>query len=468
MAISTTNCYLEGIFAPIHDEIAVESCEVIGEIPRDLTGMFVRNGSNPRFTPKGRYHWFDGDGMLHGVHFDDGVASYRNRYVRTEGLAAEEGAGEALWTGIMERPDFTNERGPFKNTANTDLVYHAGRMLALWWLGGDAYEIRLPGLDTVDRADNGGATLASHPKLEPATGELIFFDYSLVPPYLTYGVLDAGGALAHHVPIDLPGPRLLHDIAITAQYTLLLDFPLLWDPELLAQGKTKVCFRNEMPARIGVLPRFGASDDVRWFEASPCYMYHTVNAWEEGDEIVLLGCRIENPMPDDLENARNLPRLDILEMEPYFYEWRLNLATGAVRERQLDDALTEFPRMDNRILGRPSRFSYHPRVAHGPALRFDAVIKYDHDTATSTTHEYGAGRFGGETTFAPRAGSIIEDDGYVLTFVTDERDGASELVVLDAQRVADGPVARVLFPQRVPIGYHTWWVPARDLAHQRT
>jgi len=467
MAISTTNLYLEGAFAPIQDEISVDRCEVIGDLPGDLVGMFVRNGSNPRFAPKGRYHWFDGDGMLHGVHFEDGVARYANRYVHTDGFLAESETGESLWTGIMERPDFTNPHGPFKNTANTDLVFHAGRLLALWWLGGAAYEIAVPSLDTCGPA-RVGATMASHPKVDPRTGELVFFDYSLLPPYLTYGVLDAHGSLAHHVPIDLPGPRLLHDIAITANHTLLLDFPLMWDPELLARGKTKVVFRDDVPARVGVLPRFGSNADVRWFETSPCYMYHTVNAWEEGDEIVLTGCRIENPMPDELGNPRNLPRLDILQMEPYFHEWRLDLATGRVRERPLDDVLTEFPRMDNRMLGRPSRFSYHPRVAHGQTLRFDGVVKYDTETETSSTHEYGTGRVGGETTFAPRVGSRTEDDGYVLTFVTDERDGASELAVLDAQRVEDGPIARVLFPHRVPIGYHTWWVTAEDLARAAT
>lgn len=463
MAISTTNLYLEGAFAPIHDEISVDRCEVIGELPPDLAGMFVRNGSNPRFAPKGRYHWFDGDGMLHGVHIEDGVARYANRYVQTEGLRAETDAGEALWTGIMERPDLTNPGGPFKNTANTDLVFHAGRLLALWWLGGDAYEIAVPSLDTIGRA-NIGAALASHPKLDPVTGELVFFDYSMMPPYLTYGVVDADGQLVHHEPIDLPGPRLLHDIAITQQFTVLLDFPLMWDPELLARGKTKVIFRDDVPARIGVLPRRGTNNELRWFETSPCYMYHTVNAWEEGDEIVLVGCRIENPMPGAIENPRNLPRLDILQMEPYFHEWRLDLVTGAVRERQLDDTLTEFPRMDNRVLGRASRYSYHPRVAHGQTLRFDAVVKYDLATGHSAVHEYGGGRVGGETAFAPRVGSVSEDDGYVLTFVTDEHDGASELCVLDAQRVEAGPVARVLFPHRVPIGYHTWWIAADDLA----
>ena len=128
--------YLEGAFAPIDRELEARDCEVIGEVPRDLAGVYVRNGSNPRYEPKGRYHWFDGDGMLHAVHFEDGRAHYRNRWVRTEAFAIEDAAGEAVWSGINERPDFRHPGGPFKDTANTDLVFHAGRLLALWWLGG--------------------------------------------------------------------------------------------------------------------------------------------------------------------------------------------------------------------------------------------------------------------------------------------------------------------------------------------
>jgi carotenoid cleavage dioxygenase len=123
--------------------------------------------------------------------------------------------------------------------------------------------------------------------------------------------------------------------------------------------------------------------------------------------------------------------------------------------------------MNNQRLGRPTRHSYNPRVAREPALLFDGFVKYDTEAGTSTEHTYGPGRYGGETVFAPRVGAQAEDDGYVLTFVTDSADGASEVVVIDAQRVEDGPIARVEIPHRVPIGYHTWWVGADDLATQR-
>ena len=458
------NPYLEGPFAPIDTEITAD-CEVIGELPTDLAGVFVRNGSNPKYPPPGRYHWFDGDGMLHALHFENGHAVYRNRYVATEALALEQATGEAIWSGVNERPNFSRPGGPFKDTANTDLVFHRGRLLALWWLGGPCYEVDVPSLETVGRYDFNGtlASLTAHPKLDPVTNELIVFDYDVLPPYLTYGVVGADGTLVHQTEVDLPGPRLLHDLAITEHHTILMDFPLMWDPEFLAQGRTRVTFRPDLPARFGIIGRHAAGTQVKWFDAESCYMYHTINAWEVGDEIVLVGCRIDNPLADG--DRERVPHIDVLRLEPYLHEWRFNLVTGTVRERALDDVMTEFPRMDNRLLGRPSQHAYSPHIAPAPELLFDGFVKYDTTTGDSETHLYGEAHYGGETVFAPRVGATAaDDDGYVLTFVTDAVTGDSEVIVVDAQRPADVPVCRVRIPQRVPIGYHSWWIDAGELS----
>ncbi|WP_437276784.1 carotenoid oxygenase family protein [Sorangium sp. So ce375] len=461
--------YLEGNYAPILAEIDAPDLDVTGEIPRDLEGMFVRNSSNPRFEPKGRYHWFDGDGMLHGVHFQGGKATYRNRWIRTKGFLAEQEAGGPLWTGVTERPDFTNPRGPFKDTANTDIALHGGRLLALWWLGGEPYAIGLPGLETCGTETFGGRvpTMSAHPKVDPVSGELLFFDYKPFPPYLSYGVVLAGGELVHHTTIDLPGPRLQHDMAITERFAIFLDMSMMWDPAKLAQGRTKVGFFRDKPTRFGVLPRRAQGSEIRWFEASPCYIYHTINAWEDGDTIVVLGCKIDDPLVDDPEappRRAAVPAIGFLRLEPTLYRWTLELGSGRVREERLDDVLTEFPSMDRRLLGRPSRYSYNPRLAPAPTLLFDGLVKYDHQTGRSWTHAYPRGFYGGEVAFAPRVGARGEDDGYLVTFVVEEATGASELHVLDAANVDRAPIARLRIPQRVPTGYHAAWVPADRLA----
>jgi carotenoid cleavage dioxygenase len=245
---------------------------------------------------------------------------------------------------------------------------------------------------------------------------------------------------------------------------------------MLAEGRTVPRFFRDQPSRFGLIPRFGTNADVRWFEASAGYIYHTVNAWEEGDQLVLIGCKIENPLARDPANASpppspwgsgGLPTIGTLQLWPMLYRWTFDLVTGTTREEQLDDALAEFPRMDNRALGRRTRYSYHQRIAPAATLMFDGVIKYDLDRRSSAAHTYPAGWFGGETAFCPRLGARDEDDGYLCTFVAHEATGASELYVLDAKNVADAPLARIQIPQRVPTGYHTWWVSDDDLRRQR-
>jgi carotenoid cleavage dioxygenase len=466
--------YLEGGYAPIQTEITARDLPVAGTLPDDLAGVFVRTGSNPRVHPIGHYHFFDGDGMLHAVHFEGGAATYRNRYVRTEGLAAEEAAGRALYTGILEPPDLRRPGGPYKDTGNTDLVFHAGQLLALWWLSGKARVIRLPDLETLGNQDWDGKlfrSISAHPKVDPRTGEMIFFDYSPRPPYLTHGVVSPAGELLHQAPIELAGPRSQHDTAITEHYTLLFDMSMRGDAKQRARGKMPLKMERDEPARIGVVPRFGTNEDVRWFEVAPFFMYHVINAWEEGEKIVLLGCRIADPVEGDPRNPRadrQVPVLGNLRLSPAFHRWTLDLATGEATEEVLDDVLTEFPRMNDARLGQRSRYSYHPRLAEAPTLLFDALIRYDLETGGSAVHEYPRGWYGGEVSFAARVGgSGAEDDGYLTTFVQEETTGRSELFVIDAAAVAAPPIARIQIPQRVPTGYHTRWVPADELPRQR-
>ncbi len=454
--------YLSDQFAPVHEEVVAENLTVHGELPRELTGMFCRNSPNPQFEPLGRYHWFDGDGMIHGLHVENGKATYRNKWVRTRSFEHEGGVGAAQWPGILDPVRMDLPGGPIKNTSNTDLVYHAGKLLSLWWLGGDPYEISVPELDTVGVAEFGrrlDCGMSAHPKVDPRTGEMVFMDFSFFkPPFLQYGRVSAKGELISVVPIEIPAPRILHDLAITQNHTILLDLPLGWDPQAMRKGKRKIAFDDTTPSRFGIMPRDSDGTDVRWFECPPCYIYHTINAWEEGDEVVLIACRVDNPMPTG-DWAGEVPRLYFLQLQPFLHKWRFNLVTGDVKEERLDDRPSEFPRMNDDLLGVPTRYSYNPRIASEPQLMFDGVIKYDTQSGTSEAYDYGAHRFGGEVVFAPRDTGESEDDGWLMTFVHDRRAGRSDFVVLDARDVSAGPVATVELPVRVPPGFHACWVP---------
>ncbi|NEU78238.1 carotenoid oxygenase family protein [Nostoc sp. UIC 10630] len=457
MPTIAVNPYLDRNFAPIREEITTDKLPVIGELPLDLSGMFVRNGPNPQWTPIGQYHWFDGDGMLHGVQISNGVATYRNRYVQTDGWKKEREAGEALWSGLLEPPRMDNPHGPRKNTANTALVWHAGQMLALNE-SGKPHAIKLPELETIGEYSYNGKLISAftaHPKVDPVTGEMIFFGYSVfTPPYLQYSVVSAQGELLRTVPIDLSIGVMMHDFAITENYTIFMDLPLTFSAERSQRGEPVMMFERDRPSRFGILPRHGDNSNIRWFESPSCYVFHTLNAYEDGDEVVLIACRMSSTTVLISDDSQPDPEGNI----PRLYRWRFNLSTGTVREEMLDDVASEFPRVNENLLGRQTRYGYSNKMANSSLPLFEGIIKYDLNSGNSQTHEFGQGRYGGEAVFAPRPGAIAEDDGWLVTFVHDENSNTSELVVVNAQDVTAEPVARVIIPQRVPYGFHGAWV----------
>ncbi|WP_414565948.1 MULTISPECIES: carotenoid oxygenase family protein [unclassified Anabaena] len=460
MTTTAINPYLNGNFAPVREEITTNTLKVIGELPPDLSGIFVRNGPNPQWSPIGQYHWFDGDGMLHGVRISNGQATYSNRYVRTQGWKIEQAAGKAVWSGLLEPPQMDNPHGGYKNTANTALVWHAGQMLALNE-GGAPHAIKLPDLKTKGEYTYNGklvSAFTAHPKVDPNNGEMMFFGYSFTPPYLQYSVVSAAGELLQTVPIDLPIGVMMHDFAITENYTIFMDLPLTFSLERVKRGEPMMMFERDRPSRFGIVPRYGDNSNIRWFESSPCYIFHTLNAYEDGNEVVLIACRMKstNVLNDDSSAD---PDADI----PRLYCWRFHLSTGKVREEMLDDVPAEFPRVNENYVGQLMRYGYASKLAKSSLPLFDGLIKYDLSNGKSQTHEFGHGCYGGEAVFAPRLNATSEDDGWLVTFVHDENTTTSELVVINAQDVTAAPVARVLIPQRVPYGFHGSWVSEEQL-----
>ena len=217
-----------------------------------------------------------------------------------------------------------------------------------------------------------------------------------------------------------------------------------------------------MRPRFGIIPRRGAGSDVKWFEAESCYVYHTINAYEDGDDVVVVGCRVRDLIPDTPDETDRVAKLDSIELQPHLYRWRFSMKTGAVKEEQLDDVATEFPRANDARMGTKLRYSYNPRIAQRPNAMFDALIKYDLERGTSSTYAYEEGWFGSEATFIPRLSGVAglqidEDDGFLTTILTKVGE-RSRAIVLDAKRLE--LIATVLLPQQVPIGFHTAWVPS--------
>ena len=431
--------HLQGNYAPVSREMTAERLPVRGALPPELCGLYLRNGPNPQAGAS--EHWFFGDGMLHGIALLRGEARwYRNRWVRTSTLL--EGKPVVAATGEVDRT-----AGP----ANTHVIAHAGRIFALVE---SSYPVEVTReLDTLGPCDFEGklrTAMTAHPKLCPRTGELHFFGYGFFPPYLVYHVLDAAGRLVESEEISVGGPTMIHDFAITNRHVIFMDLPVCFDLERAMRGVMPYRWSDDYPARVGVMPRGGSNADVRWLEVDPCYVFHPMNAYEdEAGRIIVDTARYESLWRDTTQ------RFDAAKL----HRWILDPRSDAVVEAGLDDRTIEFPRVDERLVGSAHRYGY--AVANpgaGINQPASALVKYDLRTGRSQTHEFGPGRVPGEGVFAPASASSAEDEGWVMTYVYDQRENASDFVVLDATRFSSPPVAEVRLPQRVPYGFHGSWI----------
>jgi carotenoid cleavage dioxygenase-like enzyme len=429
-----TPFYLKDNFAPVFEETTEDKLEVIGAIPPALNGRLLRNGPNPQTGES--THWFLGNGMVHGVEFENGRANwYRNRYVKTPFW---EDAGTDPIEAIMD---------PLKSGANTHVIHHAGKILALeeahlpWEISKD--------LETVQAWDFGGkleTAMTAHPKVCPQTGEMLFFGYGVFPPYLTYHRVSAEGELVQSNEIQVPGGTMMHDFNITRNYVIWMDLPAVWDIDTMSDGGLPVRWDPSYGARLGVMPRNGGSDDVTWYDIDPCYVFHPLNAYEEGDAIVIDVCRKSHVMDTDIEAPALLTR------------WTIDTAKGTVSESQIDDRSIEFPRVCPTVVGAKHRYGYAAGLAEAAPFG-ESYIKYDLSDFSSKTVDLGEGREGSEAVFVKDPAGSSEDDGWLLAYVYDNATNKSEVLILDASTMSEQPVARILLPTRVPMGFHGSWIP---------
>lgn len=433
-----TPWHLRGNFGPVTDEIDAEGLEVEGVIPPELDGVYMRNGFNP--VDGASDHWFFGHGMIHAVSLRDGRASYRNRYVRTP---------------YFEAGESSMSLDPLASPANTHVVQHAGKILAL-------EEVHYPyvldeDLDTIGVETFGGrlaGAFTAHPKICPVTGEMLAFGYNaLGPEFLRYYRFSADGALVQSEPITLPTGVMMHDFNITRNHVVWMDLPVCFDLERAVQGLSPFFFDPDNGARLGVMPRAGTDDDVRWYDIDPCYVFHPVNSHEEGDRIVLTVCRADHAMAGGFDD---------ISAKASLWRWTIDRAAGSVTEELLDERKSDFARVDDRLLGLPARFGYTMQLGDNPdnPEMGTEVYKYDLASGHPRIHDMG-GVTGGEPLFVPRHPDADEDDGWVLLLAHDPDTARSELRIIDARDFEAPPVARVFTPQRVPYGAHGSWIPRR-------
>ncbi len=438
-----TPSHLQGNGRPVTEELTLTELKVSGNIPEVLDGRYVRNGANPLSGFSA--HPFLGDGMLHGMRLKDGKAEwYRNRYVQTPFIRNPD--VDVLDPSVMM--DMKSSK------ANTHVVGHAGKILALE--EGHFPYVMDGNLDTVGPTDFGGAlqgSFTAHPKICPVTGELLAFGYSAFEPYLRYLRVSADGELVQTENITVGGPTMMHDFNVTRNYVIFMDLPAVFNLELAMSGDMPIRWDDSYPARLGVMPRNGTDADCKWFDINPCYVFHPMNSYEEGDTIVLDVARFEHIWR---ESSMDFP-------PPVLWRWTIDMKAGTVREEQIDDRSAEFPRVADDVVGLKHRFGYMMGMAldadpNDPATS-GAILKYDRETGQRTDIELGRGRVSGEPVFAPAADPKSEDDGYLMTYVYDANSDSSEFVIMDAASMDSTPVATIELP-RIPSGFHGSWIPA--------
>ena len=440
------NRYLEGNFAPVQEEVTGFDLPVTGSIPPELNGRLLRIGPNPVMPEDpATYHWFTGTGMVHGVRLREGNAEwYRNRFVVDGNVSA-----------ARSRPETPGPRHGMFDGANTNVIGHAGKTFAIVEAGAVPVELSYE-LETLTRTDFGGtlpAGFTAHPKADPDTGELHAVAYYWEWNHIQYVKVGADGAVKRTVEVPVPGSPMVHDCAFTEHFIVLFDMPVTFSLDAVMEG-ARLPYRwdPEYGARVGLLPRDGDAGDVKWFDLDLCYVFHPLNAYElPGGEVVI----------DVIRHPRMFATetLGPNEGEPTLDRWTLDLAAGKAREERIDDRGQEFPRHDERLIGKPHRYGYAahfgPGVEHGPLLKHDLVA------GTSELHDYGPGRVTLEAVFVPASDDAAEDDGYVMSYVYDAATDSSDVVILHAQDFGGDPVATIHLPQRVPFGFHGNWVPDR-------
>lgn len=382
--------------------------------------------------------------MLHGIRISDGQAHwYRNQYVKT---------------AMLSDPD---AEVPHDSPANTHVIGHNGTILALCESGWP-YQVT-PQLETVGMMNFEGALegpMTAHPKVDAATGEMIFFGYDWQSPYLRYHIADRTGNLTHSVEIDVKGPTMMHDFAITATRTVFMDLPVVFNLELGMTGNAIPYVWDETyGARIGIVARTGASADVKWFEIDPCYVFHTFNAYDDGDTVVLDAARYDKIQVWD-PDAKTF----VYPSNSYLVRYRFNMISGASTCQQLSDLGVDFPRIDLARAGLDYRYGYGALIPDSDLNTFVGLAKFDLTTGSSTVFAVGDDHVNGEPIFVPAQGQSAEDDGYLLVVNYDKTTDLSEILVLDAQTMTE-VIAKIELPVRIPMGFHGSWLPWDSLEH---
>lgn len=448
------NTYLSENYAPVESELTAFDLQVIGELPVELSGRYLRNGPNPAGpVDPATHHWFSGDGMVHGVCLNNGVAKwYRNRYVGSSNISALRGQAD-----IPGRNWNDSGTGP-----NTSVGGFAGTTWAMVEAGGVPVELDYE-LETIGRNDFYGTlpgAFSAHPKYDPGSGELHAMTYAWAEwmDHVQYVVIGSDGRVNRTVDIPLPGMSMIHDMSLTGRYAIIYDQPVTVDLNVAMEGLFPFRWDPAYGNRVGLLPRKGSATDIIWIDIPLGYAFHPLNAYDTADGTVVIDiCNYDCMFNQDTLGPFGDAGLARLE------RWVLNPQLRSCSVTVIDASSNEFPRHNIAYAGQAYKFGYCASPSQDPSAGWP-TLKHNLETGAREVFDHGPGRAAAEPVFVARAGSSGEDEGWLITLVHDLGSGAAELVVIDAEDFSRGTVARVLLPQRVPFGFHGNWVSDQQVS----
>jgi 8'-apo-carotenoid 13,14-cleaving dioxygenase len=441
--------FLSGIHTPMSAELTLEALQVTGTIPAALDGRYIRIGPNPAAPPNpGAYHWFTGDGMVHGVRLKGGKALwYRNRWIKSKAVSA-----------ALGQPQAPGPRNNLSDTVNTNVLGHAGETWAVVEAGG--YPVRInEELETIAHDPFGGtlkASFSAHPHLDPDTGEMHAICYQgNDATTIRHVVVDKEGRVRREEPIKVSSGPMIHDCMITKNYVIILDLPVTFSMKLLLAGASFPYKWNPAhKARVGLLPREGSNDDVIWCDVDPCHIFHPANAYETSEGTVIFDACVHDSM---FAESTQGPDSSHVPLE----RWIIDPVTRSVDRTVLDPEAQEFPRPDERFIGKPYRYAFTMALTEGDSsfLSQSRLFKHDLEARTREVHDFGHGRIPGEFVFVPRSDGAPEGDGWLMGYVVNMNDETTDLVILDALSFTGEAQAVIHIPHRIPPGFHGNWVP---------
>ena len=459
----------QGWGQPLRSETTVQDLEVVfGAIPAGLEGCLFRCGPDRQYPPMtGDDVFIDGEGMVHMFRFEGGHVDYRSRWVHTERYRLQEEARRSLFGRYRNR--YTNDpsvEGAHMGTANTNLIWHAGKLLAL--KEDDLpYEIDPRTLETIGKYDYDGAvkacSMTAHPKVDWITNELLTFSYQAKGDATTdcaFYVIGGDGKVRNEVWFNMPWAACVHDFAVTPTHAIFPFFPLVTDLEVIKQGGPFYQYHPDKPTMVAVVPRNGTAEDIRWFKGPNTTAGHMLNAHIEGSKVHLDLCLYQGncfpffPTPAGETTATVPPILTRLTMD-------LDSNSGEFTQKVLLPSPCEMPRTDDRYQGRAYRYGF--MICYRGADGTSAVGRIDHRTGELKTWAPGPNSGVSEPQFVPRSPDAPEGDGWLLVLVSRIAENRSDLAVLDAMNVEAGPVALIKVPTRVRSTFHGTWAPKQAL-----